>query len=51
MRGGGNSSVRNGGKRERNEVLFLLGHRVAWGVVVFLLISPHFFLFFHLVSC
>ncbi len=35
VRDGGNSSVGNGGKRERNGVLFLLGHRVAWGVVVF----------------
>lgn len=51
MRDGGNSSVRNGGKRERNGVLFILGCRVGWGVVVFLLITPHFFLFFHLVSC
>jgi hypothetical protein len=34
-------------KRERNGVLFLLGRRVGLGVVVFLLITPHFFLFFH----
>jgi hypothetical protein len=43
---GGNSSVRNGGKSERNGVLFLLGQGVGWGVVVFLLITSHFFLFF-----
>ncbi len=46
MRDSGNSSVSNGGKRERNGVLFLLGYRVGWVVVVSLLITPHFFLFF-----
>jgi len=51
VRDGGNSSVRNGGKSERNGVLFLLGRGVGWGVVVFLLITSHIFLFFHLVSC
>lgn len=35
MRDGGNSSVGNGGKRERNGVLFLLGHRVWRGVLLF----------------
>jgi hypothetical protein len=33
-------------KRERNGVLFLLARRVGLGVVVLLLITPHFFLFF-----
>lgn len=42
VRDGGNSSVGNGGKRERNGVLFLLGHRVWRGVLLFFFWLPAF---------
>lgn len=53
MGDGGNSSVRNGGKRERNWVLFLLGLGVGWDGVGCCFSSdyPAFLPFFHLVSC